>query len=192
MATTQKAEKTLEQWQDDALSTVLLVTLDNTNPKRSRRCYLGDVAQELQEEGAAALITKNTLERVLVARLEEERVVGSGLGVFEYLLGSWQAVQGVIGNLAGAKGRTLDAAVRTERVQALTEARTLLVSYMGLALQIPDMFPQFGRSGRRVIADALLAESPDDPVRRAVIDEWLPQLAARFAGDDMAETIGPV
>ncbi|KAI7823731.1 ubiquitin elongating factor core-domain-containing protein, partial [Kickxella alabastrina] len=57
---------------------------------------------------------------------------------------------------------------------------------------IPDMFPQFGRSGRRVIADALLAESPDDPVRRAVIDEWLPQLAARFAGDDMAETIGPV
>ncbi|KAJ1898547.1 Ubiquitin conjugation factor E4, partial [Kickxella alabastrina] len=186
------AEKTLEQWQDDALSTVLLVTLDNTNPKRSGRCYLGDVAQELQEEGAAALITKNTLERVLVARLEEERVVDSGLGVFEYLLGSWQAVQGVIGNLAGAKGRSLDAIVRTGRVQALTEARTLLVSYMGLALQIPDMFPQFGRSGRRVIVDALLAESPDDPVHRAVIDEWLPQIAARFAGDDMAETIGPV
>ncbi|KAJ2704957.1 Ubiquitin conjugation factor E4 [Coemansia sp. IMI 203386] len=182
---TPKPEKTFEQWQDDALSTVLSVTLDNTNPKRSRRCYLEDVANELKtEEGAQVLITRSTLERVLVARLEDDRVVSSGISVFEYLLSSWQSAQGVVANLSGAKGKALDPVVRAARIQVLEETRALLVSYMGLALQIPDMFPQYGRLGRSVIVDQMLVAEPDDALHQLVMDSWLPQIIKRFEEDD--------
>ncbi|KAJ2359709.1 Ubiquitin conjugation factor E4, partial [Coemansia sp. RSA 2607] len=160
---------TFEQWQDDALSSVLNVTLDNTNPKRSQRIHLADVAQELEaEDGVQALITPSTLERVLVARLDEERVAASGASVFEYLFASWQSVQGVIGNLEGAKGKALDPEVRQARVATMEAARVLLISYMGLALQIPDMFPQTGRSGRKVLGDILLQATEDDGKYQAV------------------------
>ncbi|KAJ2885629.1 Ubiquitin conjugation factor E4, partial [Coemansia asiatica] len=186
-------EKTFEQWQDDALSTVLSVTLDNTNPKRSRRYYLEDVAEELKaEEGAQVLITRSTLERVLVARLDEDRVVSSGIGVFEYLLSSWQSAQGVIANLSGAKGKTLDAEARVARIQVLEETRDLLVSYMGLALQIPDMFPQSGRLGRSVIVDAMLVASSDDALHQLVMDSWLPQIIKRFENDGLSEIVSAI
>ncbi|KAJ1821415.1 Ubiquitin conjugation factor E4 [Coemansia sp. RSA 2598] len=190
---TPKPEKTFEQWQDDALSTVLSVTLDNSNPKRSRRCYLDDVAEELKaEEGAQVLITRSTLERVLVARLEEGRVVNSGISVFEYLLASWQSAQGVISNLSGAKGKALDVVMRAARIQVLEEARALLVSYMGLALQIPDMFPQSGRLGRSVMADALLVADPDDGLHQLVMDSWLPQIIKRFENDGLPEIVSAI
>ncbi|KAJ1764954.1 Ubiquitin conjugation factor E4, partial [Coemansia sp. RSA 1752] len=131
-------EKSFAQWQDDALSNILSVTLDNANPKRGTRCYLKSVADELRSEGLAVLITTQVFERVLVARLDEDMVVASGISVFEYLVGSWQMSQTVVSNLCGAKGKALDLAVREARVQALREAQLLLVSYMGLSLQIPD------------------------------------------------------
>ncbi|KAJ1724604.1 Ubiquitin conjugation factor E4 [Coemansia erecta] len=191
MTTTQK---TFEQWQDDALSSVLGVTLDNTNPRRQQRMHLADVAQELAAEGgAAALITPSTLERVLVARLDEARVAASGASVFEYLLASWQSVQAVVANLEGAKGRALDAEVRQARVATMHAARTLLISYMGLALQIPDMFPQAGRSGRKVLGDILLLAAEDDAAYQAVTaGGWAQQMVERFAGDGLEDVVAPV
>ncbi|KAJ2778192.1 Ubiquitin conjugation factor E4 [Coemansia interrupta] len=184
---------TFEQWQDDALSSVLNVTLDNTNPKRLQRIHLADVAQELNaEDGVQALITPSTLERVLVARLDEARVAASGISVFEYLFASWQSVQGVIGNLEGAKGRALDPEMRRARVATMEAARALLVSYMGLALQIPDMFPQTGRSGRKVLGDIVLLAAEDDAKYQAVTGSWVQQIAARFADDGLEDVVAPV
>ncbi|KAJ2148819.1 Ubiquitin conjugation factor E4 [Coemansia sp. RSA 564] len=190
--TTPKPEKSFAQWQDDALSNILSVTLDNANPKRGTRCYLKSVADELRSEGLAVLITTQVFERVLVARLDEDMVVASGISVFEYLVGSWQMSQTVVSNLCGAKGKALDLAVREARVQALREAQLLLVSYMGLSLQIPDMFPQQGRSGRAIIVDALLADPNANANSLAEqLPELLSQLAARFANDGLPEVIAP-
>ncbi|KAJ2809394.1 Ubiquitin conjugation factor E4 [Coemansia guatemalensis] len=186
-----RPEKTFEQWQDDALSSVLSVTLDDANPKRSGRFYLKEVAEELREEGALALISTATLERVLVARLDEGAVVTSGSGVFEYLLNSWRAVHTVVGNLCGAKGKGLDPSVREARVQVLRNAQELLVSYMGLALQLPDMFPQTGRLGRAIIADALLADSDSDALA-GLLPDLLTQLSTRFTDDGLPEVIAPI
>ncbi|KAJ2544407.1 Ubiquitin conjugation factor E4 [Coemansia sp. RSA 1822] len=163
----------------------------NTNPKRSTRCYLKGVADELRSEGIAVLITTQVFERVLVARLDEDMVAASGISVFEYLVGSWQMSQTVVSNLRGAKGKALDLAVREARVKALGEAQLLLVSYMGLSLQIPDMFPQLGRSGRAIMADALLADPNANPLAEQ-LPELLSQMAARFANDGLPEVIAPV
>ncbi|KAJ2083961.1 Ubiquitin conjugation factor E4 [Coemansia sp. RSA 988] len=184
-------EKTFEQWQDDALSSVLFVTLDDANPKRSGRFYLKGIAEELREEGTPALISTATLERVLVARLDESAVVASGAGVFEYLSKSWQAVHTVVENLCGAKGKGLNPSVREARVQVLRNAQELLVSYMGLALQLPDMFPQTGRLGRAIMADALMNNSGSDTLVE-MLPDLLTQLSARFADDGLAEVIAPI
>ncbi|KAJ2642433.1 Ubiquitin conjugation factor E4, partial [Coemansia sp. RSA 1694] len=186
------AEKTPEQWQDDALSSILSVTLDGSNTKRQGRRCLAAVASELRDEGKAALITKATMERVLVARLELDEVAASGVGVFDYLLGSWRAVRTVIDNLSGAKGKALDASVREARVGVLRDLQALLVSYMGLTLQVPDMFARVGRPGQRTIVDALLAEPADDDAAKAAVPELLVELIARFAEDGLPEVLAPI
>ncbi|KAJ2823316.1 Ubiquitin conjugation factor E4, partial [Coemansia erecta] len=165
----------------------------NSNPKRSTRSYLKGVADELRDEGAAVLITTATVERVLVARLDESVVAASGISVFEYLVGGWRLSQTVVANLCGAKGKALDPAVREARVLALREAQALLVSYMGLSLQIPDMFPQLGRPGRAVLADALLADpnANANPLSE-LLPELFSQIAVRFAGDGLPDVIAPV
>ncbi|KAJ2908961.1 Ubiquitin conjugation factor E4, partial [Coemansia aciculifera] len=127
------------------------------------------------------------MERVLVARLEADEVAASGVGVFGYLLSSWRAVRTVVENLSGAKGKALDAAVREERIGVLRALQALLVSYMGLALQVPDMFAQIGQPGQRIIVDALLAESGESDV-----SELLAELATRFAQDGLPDVLAPV
>ncbi|KAJ2755398.1 Ubiquitin conjugation factor E4, partial [Coemansia nantahalensis] len=182
-------EKTFDQWQNDALSNVLSVTLDGSKP--SARHVLSEVAYELRAEGVPALITTATLERVLVARLDEAAVEACGTGGFGYLAGCWQTAHAVVGNLCGPKGRALDAAVREARVGALRTAQALLVSYMGLALQLPDMFAQGGRAGQAIIADALMADDGANALA-AVLPELLEQLAARFADDGLPEVVAPI
>ncbi|KAJ1963796.1 Ubiquitin conjugation factor E4 [Dipsacomyces acuminosporus] len=189
--TAPKAEKTFEQWQDDAFSSVLSLTLDNTNPKRSNRFYLKNVADELKEEGVPLLITTSTFDRVLVSRLEEANVVTNGISVLDYLLNSWRAANTVVTNLTGVKGKTLDPAIREARVFALKEAQGLLVSYMGISLQYPDMFPQFGRPGQRVVVDALLSDPNTEP-QSAMPPELLKQIIARFASDGLPDIIAPI
>ncbi|PIA15051.1 hypothetical protein COEREDRAFT_98411 [Coemansia reversa NRRL 1564] len=184
-------EKTFEQWQDDALSSVLSVTLNDSNPKRSGRFYLKGAAEELREEGASVLISTATLERVLVARLDEDAVVTSGVSVFDYLLSCWRAVHTVVGNLYGARGKGLNPSVREARVQVMRNAQELLISYMGLALQFPDMFPQTGRLGRAIMADALLADSDSDALA-GLLPDMLTQLATRFTDDGLPEVIAPI
>ncbi|KAJ2661237.1 Ubiquitin conjugation factor E4 [Coemansia sp. RSA 1200] len=194
MADNQKPqEKPFDQWQDDAFSSVLSVTLDTTNPKRSSRAYLQSVGEELRSEGLAALITTSTLERVLIARLEESVVAGSGVSADGYLISSWSSIQGVVSNLSGAKGKTLDPTVREARIGALCEAQRLLVSYLGLSLQMPDLFSQLGQPGQRIIVNALLADDSQaqNPLA-ALLPALLEQLVARFANDSLPEVIAPV
>ncbi|KAJ2845084.1 Ubiquitin conjugation factor E4, partial [Coemansia brasiliensis] len=72
-------------------------------------------------------------------------------------------------------------------------AQALLVSYIGLSLQIPDMFLQTGRLGQAVVADILLADPNDNTNPMAELaPELLSQLAARFAGDGLPEVIAPI
>ncbi|KAJ1726284.1 Ubiquitin conjugation factor E4, partial [Coemansia biformis] len=181
--------KTFAQWQNDAFSNVLSVTLDDAKP--GGRYLLKDIADELRSEGVPALISTETLERVLVARLDEAAVAVSGIGAFEYLVASWQSVHAVIANLCGPKGRALDAGVREERTGALRTAQALLVSYMGLVVQFPEMFSQTGRLGKVVIADALMNDDGSNALS-AILPELLEQIAARFAGDGLPEVVAPV
>ncbi|KAJ1784501.1 Ubiquitin conjugation factor E4, partial [Coemansia sp. RSA 2399] len=190
-----KSPKSFDEWQDDAFSNVLSVTLDNTNPKRSNRVYLQSVGDELRsEEGpSAALITTGTLERVLVARLEESAVTASGVSVCGFLINSWRSINAVVSNLSGVKGKSLDPSIRESRIAALNEAQQLLVSYIGLSLQMPELFPQLGQPGQRILVSALLADAsqPENPLT-PLLDVLLDQLIARFKDDGLPEVIAPV
>ncbi|KAJ1950049.1 Ubiquitin conjugation factor E4, partial [Linderina macrospora] len=190
---TPKPEKTFEEWQDDAFSNILQVTLATGNPKRAARYYLKDVAEEMGAENIPLLITlESSFERVLMARLAETAQIPGSPGTFEYMLSSWRSVSNVIGNLAGARGKALDPAVRDARVHALRGAQKLLVSYMGLSLQFPDMVvPAIGKPGQKVLVDGLLAD-PDTESQTALPRGLLDQIVQRFATDGLAEVLAPV
>ncbi|KAJ1958864.1 Ubiquitin conjugation factor E4 [Linderina pennispora] len=190
---TPKPEKTFEEWQDDAFSSILQVTLVTGNPKRAARYYLNGVADELSSENIPLLITlESSFERVLIARLAETAQIPGSPGTFEYMLNSWRSVSNVVGNLTGARGRALDPAVRAARVSALQGAQALLVSYMGLSLQFPDMVvPAIGRPGQKILVDGLLAD-PDTESGVALPQGLLDQIIKRFANDGLPEVLAPV
>lgn len=127
-----------------------------------------------------------------MARLEESEVLASNVGLFEYLLGSWQNTYRVIANLTGAKGSGLDPTVRETRVSSLREAQSLLVSYMGLSLQVPEMFPAQGECGQKILVDALLAGEEESQQNAEYVPELLQQMAGRFAGDGLPEVLSAI
>ncbi|ORX66033.1 hypothetical protein DL89DRAFT_260541 [Linderina pennispora] len=152
------------------------------NPKRTARYYLNGVADELTSENIPLLITlESSFERVLIARLAETAQIPGSPGTFEYMLNSWRSVSNVVGNLTGARGRALDPAVRGARVSALQGAQALLVSYMGLSLQFPDMVvPAIGRPGQKILSGVALPQG------------LLDQIIKRFANDGLPEVLAPV
>ncbi|KAG0374728.1 hypothetical protein BGX24_010026 [Mortierella sp. AD032] len=88
--------------------------------------------------------------------------------------------------------KTLPANVIEERVQSLNASKGLLVSYAGLVLQMPDMFPQIQTGtnlGAQQLIDRLLAESD---AANGVPTEFLKDIADRFKDDGLDAIVQPL
>ena len=92
-------------------------------------------------------------DRLLIARLSREEEDATEPS-WDFLLGAWTRCLGE----EDAARRTFagDAATGTRAQSALRETRMLLVSYMGLVIQMPDMFPRGAKCGQSVSAQALV------------------------------------
>ncbi|KAK9722707.1 Ubiquitin conjugation factor E4 [Basidiobolus ranarum] len=202
----QKPVKEFLVWQNNAISRVLQVTLKQSDADQNK-LFLSDLSAELQEEsGESNLgITQDLLDRVVVARLSHDPS-GSALmeedlpkspssqqlhvPLFDYLLGCWKRASEVKkGTLSRQKN--LGDAVVHERIQVLEAIKKLCVSYAGIVLQMPEMFPQPAsiiELGGAVIVPKLLKD-PDS--LEGVPLEFLEELSIRFQDDGIEEVLGP-
>ncbi|KAF9030215.1 hypothetical protein BDZ89DRAFT_1091648 [Hymenopellis radicata] len=212
----------LPVWTHDSVCRILSVTLEKSKAEESgyELVWLKGLAEELASEGINVKSIDETLtDRLLISRLEidpngmlddvEYMAVVACLPaeqtVFEYLVECWKRLNSTR-NALFKKGYfpqdAQNAAAKLEKV------RDLIVSYAGLTLQEPEMFPQPTVSrplGAAELVEPLLSISafsapllsgPSTSSNRlgpTDVDQFLQDIARRFEPDDELEgVLGPV
>jgi ubiquitin conjugation factor E4 B len=129
-STVPAADEPIEQWENRTLSNIFRITLDSDKKLEGshRFIFLPNLKQELIDEEAPVLLTKERLDSAL---LEAASTVPSHKSILEYLLPCWKRVvkasKGVRGN-AGAKNAVLK------------EAKRLCMSNCIFALEMPELY----------------------------------------------------
>ncbi|KAG5438977.1 hypothetical protein PCANB_002307 [Pneumocystis canis] len=117
-------------WQSTTLSNILQVTLDEENYlKTPNYMFLSSLRQELIDESQEPVISVDTLDRVILARLS----IPTQDRPFDYLVTCWKrsvAVEKMIQKSADVK----------EKMNVIKESKRLFVSYSGLSITLPEMF----------------------------------------------------
>ncbi|KAF9927043.1 hypothetical protein FBU30_003541 [Linnemannia zychae] len=197
-STPKQPSLTFEAWQNEALSRILQVSLNKN--ATAPLLFLSSLADELNSENEPLMISQASLDRVLVDRMSVDPNDSSNAGLldrgqlrltlFDYLLDCWRRLEMVKAQTSRAK--TLPANVIEERVRSLNVSKSLLVSYAGLVIQMPDMFPQIQNGvvlGAQQLIDRLLAE-PDSA--NSVPNEFLKDIAERFNDDGLEAIVQPL
>ncbi|KAI8058379.1 ubiquitin elongating factor core-domain-containing protein [Syncephalis plumigaleata] len=187
--------RSLTDWQNEVISRILQVTLSEEKAKsRPEYTLLTALNAELEEEPdipKPPSIQLAILDRVLVARLStppEELASGTPTVIFDYLLACWhRCVEINAGLRQRAKSFTPD--VLEERLQVVASVRELVVSYTGIILQMPDMFPQSGsvdQLGPGMLVPRLMNDD------HLLSDEFLSDITKRFESDGLEDIIHPL
>ncbi|SGY17721.1 BQ5605_C015g07870 [Microbotryum silenes-dioicae] len=218
--------ESFEDWQHTILQTVLRVTLDREQAEAFNWSitYLKDVAEEIAAETAPDRATPlkldaESIDRLLLARLslspsvmtDDPEIITVVAALpenqtsFGYLGGCWKRERAERQKLLSRKN--LSAADLSARVEVLNKAKALIVSYTGLVLIDPSMFPQEHTTptspGPLELAGLLLPMSNTGPKTSTLQSTDLPallqDLAGRFtpspANDEeggLEEVIGPL
>ncbi|KAI6166622.1 ubiquitin elongating factor core-domain-containing protein [Pisolithus thermaeus] len=220
LSATDKVE--LSSWEDESITRIFKVTLDRSTAERSNYdlVWLKNLRAELLSEGRGQTSPLRSsgeiLDRLLIARLELDPHTMSDdleyvpvlaslpaqMTVFEYLVGCWK-------RLNKARNDLLRRNPVKEMQQAsvlLEKIRGLVISYAGLNLQDPEMFPQ--PQGRDVgpselvkpllslsmLSSPLASSSPaDNSLDPIEVEPFLQDLARRFEPDNEIDSVlGPV
>ncbi|OAX40417.1 hypothetical protein K503DRAFT_791386 [Rhizopogon vinicolor AM-OR11-026] len=205
-------------WEHEVITTVLKVTLDKSTAEASEFdvVWLKQLQLELETDGYphGMRLTSDIVDRLLITRLELDpqamsddleyvSVLASlpSLSVFEYLVACWKRINTV-------KSVLLKKSPVTEIQQAtalLDKLRDLIISYAGLTLQEPAMFPQPIDLGPPELRAPLLSLSAlstplysststdQSTLTPAEVEPFLQDLAARFTDpDELHQTLGNV
>ncbi|KAF9046597.1 ubiquitin elongating factor core-domain-containing protein [Panaeolus papilionaceus] len=210
----------VEVWEHETISAVLKVTLDSQVAEKSGYdlVWLKHLATELAAESIPNdKLTLDILDRLLIARLElDPQVMTDELDylpimvslppqqtVFEYLVGCWKRLNAARSALIKKNYTPVD---RENAEKGLEKIRTLIISYAGLTLQEPEMFPQ--PTGRalgppELVAPLLSLSALSAPLSSATpnpntltpsdIEQFLQDLAHRFEPDnELDDILAPV
>jgi ubiquitin conjugation factor E4 B len=122
--------------------------------KQGKCVYLTGLVNELIEENEPQpnKLSQQFLDRIIVARLSLDPTeshpelpadIASTLNAshFDYLLNCWRTVHDIRKNTL-QRSRSLEKSTLDQRLAVLDNVKNLIVSYSGLVLQMPDMFPQ--------------------------------------------------
>ncbi|KAF9077770.1 ubiquitin elongating factor core-domain-containing protein [Rhodocollybia butyracea] len=213
----------LDLWEDETITDVLKVTLDKSVAERSSHdiIWLKPLADEIQSDAPGQPLPPlniDLIDRLLITRLEmDPQSMTDDLEylpvlvslppqqtIFEYLVGSWKRSNAARTALI-KKGYT---PIETQNaLTKLDKLRDLLISYAGLTLQEPEMFPQpTGRPlGPPELVEPLLSLSalstplyssnitPPNKLSPVDVELFLQDLARRFEPDhEIDEVLGPV
>ncbi|KAG2134372.1 ubiquitin elongating factor core-domain-containing protein [Suillus cothurnatus] len=211
-----------QTWENDTISTVLKVTLSKTTAEASGYdlVWLKHLQAELESEGYPHMIlTNDIVDRLLITRLELDAQAMSDdleyvsvlaslppLSVFEYLVGCWRRI-----NTAKSTLLKKNPVSETQKATALLDKlRDLIISYIGLDLQDPEMFPQPADRppstlGSHELLKPLLSLSalstplyastatPQPTLAPTEVQPFLQDLAARFTDpDELSNTLSTV
>ncbi|KAJ1025115.1 hypothetical protein NDA16_002621 [Ustilago loliicola] len=164
-----------DQWQHTAVSTIFNVTLDRQEAEASgwEKIYLKDLADELSSEstGSAPKLSSSIADQILIARLsldpdgdvmsddaEHITILASlpkGQTSWDYLIACWKKARAEDSRVR----KTLPAADQPKALAVLEEIRALLISYAGLVLQTPDMFPNATKPNGTPLSPMVLVDS---------------------------------
>ncbi|EPT05311.1 hypothetical protein FOMPIDRAFT_1045367 [Fomitopsis schrenkii] len=212
----------LPAWEDETVGRVFNVTLIKDVAEKSgwEVVWLKHLATELESEGTQLPIrcTADIADRLLISRLELDPSAMSDdleyLAViaslppqqtgFEYLVGCWKRLNATRFALL----KKNHPPVQTQQaIDVLDKLRDLIISYAGLNLQEPDMFPQ--PAGRPVgppelvapllslsaLTGPLLSSAVTSPnsLGPAEVEPFLHDLVKRFEPDnEIDDVLGPV
>ncbi|KAI0661957.1 ubiquitin conjugation factor E4 [Cubamyces menziesii] len=209
----------LPLWEDETVSKIFNVTLKKEVAERNSYevVWLKHLAEELQGEGLPLQLTTEVADRTLIARLElDPQSMSDDLEflpvlaslppqqtVFEYLVGCWKRLNAARSDLVKKKIVPVD---QQRAMQLLDKLRDLVVSYTGLTLQEPEMFPQpSGKPlGPAELVPSLLALSTlsgpylststsQTLLDASEIEVFLQDLVKRFEPDNELDSVlGPV
>ncbi|KAF9241107.1 ubiquitin elongating factor core-domain-containing protein [Melanogaster broomeanus] len=203
----------LQTWEDETLTQIFKVTLNRSLAEQSGYdiVWLKSLQGELASEGHPSPIrlSGDIADRLLISRLELDPDAMSAsvlaslpaqMTVFEYLIGCWK-------RLNSARTYLMKKDVVQNPVNEMQQASTilekirdLLISYAGLNLQEPEMFPQpSGReTGSSELVGPLLSLSAlSTPLSASSSPNYIlssmEDLARRFEPDnEMDGVLGPV
>ncbi|KAL1950354.1 hypothetical protein VTO73DRAFT_5478 [Trametes versicolor] len=209
----------LPTWEDETISNVFNVTLKKEVAERTAYevVWLKSLAEELQGEGVPLQLSSEIADRTLIARLEmdpqsmsddlEYLPVLASLPpqqtVTEYLVKCWKRLNTVRAVLPRKNYIPLE---QQQASEILDKLRGLIISYTGLTLQEPEMFPQPPGKllGPAELVPSLMSLSTlSGPYLAASvshtlldgseIEQFLQDLARRFEPDNEIDgVLGPV
>ncbi|KAG2356286.1 ubiquitin elongating factor core-domain-containing protein [Suillus spraguei] len=202
-----------QTWENDTISTVLKVTLSKSTAEANEYdlVWLKHLQAELESEGYSyTTLTSDIVDRLLITRLElDAQAMSDDLeyvsvlaslppqSVFEYLVGCWKRI-----NTAKSILLKKNPVSETQQATALLDKlRDLIISYTGLNLQEPEMFPQpadrsLSTLGSHELLTPLLSlsalstplyastTSPQTTLAPTEVQLFLQDLAARFTDPD--------
>ncbi|WFD19079.1 RING-type E3 ubiquitin transferase [Malassezia caprae] len=170
----------------------------HVQPDAASGVYLAELAEELASEtGAPPALRIAAADRVLIARLSDESASETS---WDFVIGAWvrcrRAEQGV---------RASPGTYPPSAPEGLQHVRGLLVSYAGLLIEMPDMFPRHTKQGETLGPQALvptllrLAVATDDDAvlptyewaapPPSLAHDFVEDLVARFAPDDALDSL---
>ncbi|KAJ8582493.1 hypothetical protein M405DRAFT_937743 [Rhizopogon salebrosus TDB-379] len=208
-------------WENETISTVLKVTLSKSTAEATGfdLVWLKHLQFELEAEGYpdGMRLTNDIVDHLLITRLELDpqamsddleyvSVLASlpSLSVFEYLVGCWKRI-----NAAKSVLLKKSPVAETQRATVLLDKlRDLIISYAGLTLQEPEMFPQpidrpMSSLGSPELLSPLLSLSAlstplyasisadQTALTPAEVEPFLQDIVTRFTDpDELSQTLG--
>nr|ODN80157.1 ubiquitin-conjugation factor E4 B [Cryptococcus depauperatus CBS 7841] len=221
------AQKDYATWEDESVERILSVTLSGGRAKETEfsLCWLKDLEQELIEENYPAphRASIDLADRLLIARLSidpasmalskdpDDLAILAGLPqketVFEYLSGCWKRIYTTSKDL---QKYDFTGDEKKKWAETKDKLKGLVVSYCGMTLEDPSMFPQptdkpLGPAELLPILLEVHQPSPSDPLNSSVSTPpatsspiepndlllFLEDLAAKFDKDTLADVIAP-
>ncbi|RDX42611.1 hypothetical protein OH76DRAFT_1410953 [Lentinus brumalis] len=210
----------LPSWEDETISAVFNVTLKREVAERTAYevVWLKNLAEELQGEGLPLELNADVMDRTLIARLELDpqgmsddleflpvlASLPAHLTVLEYLIGCWKRLNAARSALLKKNVVPLQQQQATELLDKL---RDLIISYTGLTLQEPEMFPQPNIPGKEfgpqelipsfmslsALSGPYLSASSTNLLDASEIELFLQDLVRRFEPDNEIDSVlGPV
>ncbi|KAJ1970184.1 Ubiquitin conjugation factor E4 [Dispira parvispora] len=221
MATSSASPSSLS-WQDNALSRILQVTLNPQHPKRQGYVYLAELVREWQttntqnhdndpslpstSERTYPLLTADRIEEVVLSRLSylatmtPDQVTEAkshypvlNANAFTYLLQCWKRAKDIRQGLLQRQAN-LDPQVLQSRLETVDQCSQYLISYAGITLNMPGMFPDCGGNPNEDIVagvvEVMLKEDGFSP--QGIPQLFWEEVTQRFDGDGLEEIVSQV
>ncbi|SNX83910.1 related to UFD2 - ubiquitin fusion degradation protein [Melanopsichium pennsylvanicum] len=159
-----------DQWQHAAVSKIFNITLNRSEAESSgwNKVYLKQLSEEL---GSQIQLTASIADQILIARLSLDPTADvmsddadhitilaslpKGQTSWDYIIACWKNARVEESRLR----KSLAATDHQKALPVLQEIRSLLVSYAGLVLQTPDMFPNASKPNNIPLSPLVLIDS---------------------------------